>query len=434
MSSLGDLLLSCWTIEASRSIVLDARGHADPALRAAERARILARRTHAEGVSIRPEFAREHAQWMVEVAGMEDETGPIGWFFLQRLGAYVDLHIADVLPPGDRERLIQLGASDSEEVGEAVARQGVPLPPPPEWPAAPSAEVSGDVRARIALLADPHVGIEASDVLIPTVVEDINRDAVDLTIALGDLTQSGKGDQFAKAREILERLSSRWLVTLGNHDMWGFGGSEAQGLKRFTQVFQRKPYAIFETKGVNVIMIDSADPTASPFPPFDLVTGSFADEPKEALPGGRISEEVAQWMASIPSNGPTFIVLHHPPYPYLGFPPIVFGLDAASTELLADLVRRTQAWGVFCGHSHRCALYNFAGVPLVEVPCSKEWPFGYGVLEVSDEGWAYNLRPVSDQALVKKESAKANILFRRYAQGPDEARAFSLKRADLPWG
>ncbi|HLG92993.1 MAG TPA: hypothetical protein VKY15_08455, partial [Acidimicrobiales bacterium] len=150
------------------------------------------------------------------------------------------------------------------------------------------------------------------------------------------------------------------------------------------------------------------------------------NDPKESIPGGTFSEEVAGWAAEREAEDiPTFIVLHHPPYPYLGFPALLFGLDEPSTRVLEDLVVRVKAWGIICGHTHRCALSQLAGVPVLEVPCPKEWPFGFGVVEVSDEGWAYNLHPVGSEELVAQSSFSANAVFRRYSRGPDEARAFS---------
>jgi hypothetical protein len=197
------------------------------------------------------------------------------------------------------------------------------------------------------------------------------------------------------------------------------------GLTRFQAAFGRAPYGVYEVGGVRLILISSADPSPSPYPPFDLLTGSFTDDPNEAVPGGTIAEDVREWASSLGPAGPTFIVLHHPGYPYLGFPALVFGLDQSSTEFLADLAEQTEAWGIICGHTHRSALSDLAGVPLIEVPSPKEWPYAYGFLEVSDEGWGFNLYPAGDEALVAEASLSANVLIRRYARGPDEARAFS---------
>lgn len=428
MTTLADLLLSCWIIEAGRSLILESRGHADAAVRSAERARILAKRCSQEGAALRPEFVNDHSRWIGEVAGTEEETGALGWFFLQRLGTYVDAHTAEVLEAEDRQRMKELGAPDAEAVNAAVAEQGLPPAPPFEFPPTPEVHAPGEVRARIGVIGDPHIGMETSDKMIPAAIRDINSEGVDFTVVVGDLTQNGRAELFTRARTFFEQLEAPWSVTLGNHDMWGFDTDKAVGLERFTAAFERKPYDLIEANGVRVVMINSADPTASPFPPFDITIGGFTDEPNEAVPGGSISREVADWMDTIEPGPPTIVVLHHPPYPYMGFPPIIFGLDQASTETLEKFLRRIDAWGVICGHTHRSVQYELAGIPFLETISSKEWPFAYGIVEVSDGGWSFNLKPISDQNLVDEASAHSGILFRRYSRGDDEGRAFVAKR------
>jgi calcineurin-like phosphoesterase family protein len=431
MSTLDDLILSCWIVEAARSSVLTQRGHHDAGARSAERARILASRCAAEGVKIRPEFASEHARWMGGVSGSAEETGALGWFFLQRLGSYVDAHAGDLLDEDARKKFVELGTQDAEEVNAAVGSGGLPPSPPPEWPAAPRAQAPGKVHARIGILGDPHVGMRVSDEIVPMAVADMNGRDLSMVVVPGDLTQNGKAEHFERARTFFEKIEAPWIVTLGNHDMFGGGTEFAVGLPRFKAAFEREPFAMMEKDGVRVITIHTADPTPSPFPPFDLVTASFTDEPNESVPGGTIAPNVAEWMAAIEPGGPTFVFLHHEPYPYLGFPPLLFGLDEPSTKVLEEFVTRVGAEAVFCGHTHRCARREFAGVPLVEVPCPKEWPFAYATIEVSDEGWAYNLEPIRAGGageLVEKESEHFGLLFRRYSRGPEEARSFVRTR------
>ena len=427
MASLGDLLLSCWLIETGRSVVLEQLGHDESARRAAERARIIAKACADEGMKIRPDLARGHAEWMAEVAGSPEDTGALGWFFLQRLGNYVELHVAEVLDEAQKQRMIDLGAPDAEAVSRAIGEQGLPPAPPLEWPEAEPAKAPGQVLAKIGMIGDPHIGLAVSDQMIPAAIEDINREQVDFSFIVGDLTQNGEADLFIRAREIFDRLDSEYLLTLGNHDMWGFGGSEAVGLDRFKTAFQREPYGVKEVGGARMILLNSANPEGSPFPPYDLTAGGFSADPPESVPGGVISDEVADWMRGIAAGPPTLIALHHPPHPYLGFPPLIFGLDEKSTSQLAEFVERIGAWGVICGHTHRSVVYEFAGRPFLEVISSKEWPFGYGIVEISDEGWSYNLKPVSAKELVEEASARASVLLRRYSRGPDEARAFSYR-------
>jgi predicted phosphodiesterase len=425
-----ELALALWTSEAARSTVLGFRGHTDASVRVAGRARILATRCSELGVALRPGFAGEHARWMGQVAGSQQETGALGWFFLQRMGAYVDLHSEAVLPKGYWSRLVDLGARDAQDVGEAIMRDGLPAPPPPEWPQVPAATAPGGVHTRIGLIGDPHVGSSSGDKFLPPVIDELNKAGVDFSIAIGDLTQNGREEHFRQVKTELDRLTSPYEVTLGNHDMWGGGTPSAVGQERFEAIFARKPYGVHDRGRVRVILLNSADPQESPFPPFDLITGTFTSDPNEAVPGGSFAEETVAFAESLGPDGPTFIVLHHPPYPYLGFPALLFGLDEPSTAVLRALVKRTGAWGIFAGHTHRSALSRLDGVPVLEVPSPKEWPFGYGIVEVSDEGWAFNLHPAGDEALVAESSGSANVVIRRYSRGPDEARAFSAPAPD----
>lgn len=425
---LADHLLSCWLIEAGRSAVLERRGQQEPALRAAERARMLARRLQKEGGKIRPDFANQHAQWIADLAGTAEQTGPLAWFFIQRLGVYVDLHTSEFLDDADRDRLLELSAIDSGDVNSTIARDGLPTPPPFEFPSVERVTAPGRTLAKIGIIGDPHIGMEISDKVLPALVEELNRAQVDFSVAVGDLTQNGLADLFLRAKEMLEKLDAPSIVTVGNHDMWGYDTPEAKGLERFAAAFQRKPFDVYETNGVRVIALNSADPTASPFPPFDMIQGGFSDEPNESVPGGLIGKEAAGWLSEFGPGGPTLIVLHHPPYPYSGFPPVTFGLDEESTKILSDAVKRTQAWGVICGHTHRSALYEIAGVPMLEVPSPKEWPFGFGIVEVTDEGWSFNLQPLGDRSIYESRSTRTNAVIRNYSRGPAEARGFVWKR------
>jgi hypothetical protein len=429
----ADLALSCWVIEAARAEVLGSRGHAEKAPKAAERARILARACAAHGVALKPAYVGPHARWMANIAGSREETGAYGWFVLQRIGMYVEAHVRDVLPPADLERLLELGADDENEVAAAIASDGLPPVPPPEWPDAPAAEAPGTPLARIGLIGDTHIGSPRGNRLVPAVVEAMNTAAADMSVVLGDVTQNGASEFYERAAALLGDLSAPWAATLGNHDLWDVmwtEGTGAGGVNRFRTTLRREPSGVYEVNGVRLIVVNSADPTPSPFPPFDLVGGAFTSNRSETLPGGRFDEDTVAWLASIgAAEGPTFVFLHHPPYPYLGFPPLLFGLDEASTGTLADLVERAGVWGVFCGHTHRSYRVDLAGAPVVEIPASRDWPFGYGILDVTDEGWAVNLHPVSDEALIAELSADAGLVFRRYSRGVPEDRAFAVRRA-----
>lgn len=424
------MLLSAWITEAARAAVLSGRGHNDAAVRAQARARLLASACAREGVGIVPRFASAHAEWMAEVAGPPEETGALGWFLLQRLGMFVDAHVGLDLPAEEHARLKELGAPDLEEVNAAIAAHGMPATPPAEWPEAEPAVGDGQVRARIGVIGDPHIGLARSNTMIPAVLKALAGEGVDLAVAIGDMTQDGREDYFVQAGEIFGAAPFPIRMTLGNHDMWGVGtrseDGEPNGPRWFRQHLGMEPSSVTEIAGVTAIVLNSADPTPSPFPPFDLFSGSFTDGPKESVTRGSFDDETLAFMSEVEVDGPSVIFLHHPPYPYLGLPPLAFGLTAEATEALSEFAARVGAVAIFCGHTHRNARYMLDGTPFIEVPSSKEWPFGYGLIEVTDRSLTYNLRPIPEPDLVAHASADAGILFRRYARGPAEARSFTI--------
>lgn len=414
MHDLADLLLSCWVIESARAKVLENRGLQEQAVRSAARSRVVASACAAAGQPIIPAHVAGHARWMESVAGSEAETGLWSWMFLQRLGMYVDAHLKDHIDDGLHSRLVELSEADNKHASDSLSGLTLPPPPPPEWPETEPPELFGKPRASFGILGDPHCGTKAAEDFVPAALADMNE--LPFVIAVGDITQSGRAEQY----EIATRLfhGHKVLPTLGNHDMW------AGGPERFEETFGTKPYYVHEQGGIRVVVLDSANPAASPFPPFDLLTGTFSDDPPESIPGGEFSQEMIDWMSSIEAGPPTFLLMHHPPHPYLGFPPLVFGLDEKSTVVLEDFAASLGTLAIFCGHTHRSALSDLGGTPVIEVPAAKEWPFGYGVVRVTESAWSYQLKPISSRGAVEKWSASAGVLFRRYARGPDQSRSF----------
>jgi predicted phosphodiesterase len=426
MSLLSDLLLSCWIVEAARSSALERRGHQDASIRAAARARILASRCAAEGIKIVPGYATEHEKFMTDIAGSEEEVGALGMIFLQRVGAYIDAHTKDLLSEEDHRKLVELGAPELDEVNQALMEGRLLYPPPPEFPSAPVSRSEGEVIGRFGILGDPHVGPADSNEAVATAIDEMAGAGASFIVAIGDVTSDGQEEHFQTSREIFEKSPVPVIATLGNHDMWGKEGEKSLGLERFISAFGTKPNAIHEQDGLRVIVINSADPRISPFPPFDMLEGEFKEGPSQSVPGGTFSEETIEWMKSIEPGGPTFILLHHPTYPYLGMPPLVFGLDEAGTATLAELAERVEAKAIFCGHTHRCYATDLDGIPMVEVASSNDWPFGYTMIEVTDRGWSFNLYPITYDAKLDPMNHR-DYLFRRYATGPDEARAFAVE-------
>jgi len=423
MNQLTDLLLSCWIAEAARSSTMAARGQQDSAVQSAARARILASACNKQGIRIVPNYATRHGEFLRHLSGDDEETGALGMIVLQRLGAFVDVHGERLLEGPDHKKLVELGRTELDEVNMALMSGRLFPPPPAAWPEAEESRAPGKLLRRFGILGDPHVGTTETNESLVTALNHMADDGASFVVANGDLTKDGKQEQFQAARKIFDQSKVPVLVTLGNHDMWG-GEGEPSGMERFNAAFDGiKPYTEHVENGIRVIVLDSADPRRNPFPPFDLMTGEFKDVPPQAVPGGTFSEEVIDWMRGLEPAGPTFIVLHHPPYPFLGVPPLVFGLDQAGTAHLAELAVKVGAKAIFVGHSHRCNLNYLEDVPVFELASACDWPFGYNMVEVTDQGWSLNLRPIDYEPDLDPMSHR-DYLFRRYATGPKEARSF----------
>lgn len=399
------------------------RGQQESAVQTAARARLLASACHAEGTRIVPNYATRHSGFLGEISGTDQDMGALGMIFLQRLGAYIDAHTRLILSEQDHDKLVELGQTELDEVNLALMSGRLFPPPAPAWPTAEQVTAPGEVLATFGILGDPHVGLTETNQSLITALRQMADDGAEFVVANGDLTKDGKAEHFHLARKIFDEAPLEVLVTLGNHDLWGGEGELSLGMERFRAAFDAEPNSVREHNGVRVIVINSADPRRSPFSPFDMMMGEFKDAPPQTVPGGTFSAETIEWMRGLEPAGPTFVILHHPPYPFLGVPPLVFGLDQASTAHLAELLVKVDAEAVFVGHSHRCHLNYLEEVPVFELASASDWPFGYSMVQVTDRGWSLNLRPIDYDPQMDPMSHR-DYLFRRYATGPDEARSF----------
>ncbi|MGQ0680023.1 MAG: metallophosphoesterase family protein [Actinomycetota bacterium] len=421
MALLDDLLLSCWTVEAARSSAFERRGHQDSAVRAAARARILAARCAAEKIKLVPNYATRHADFLSGVAGSEEQTGILGLIFLERVGVYINAHTQKLLSAEDHAELLALAEPDLDAVNQALMEGKLTYPPPAEFPSAPVAEASGQTLARFGILGDPHVGL--ADAAVARALEQMAQEKADFVVAIGDVTQSGLQEEFSRARKLFDESPIPVVPTLGNHDLWVRNELETPGLEKFRSEFSVEPNAVHEQNGARMVVIDSTNPEVSPFPPYDTMGGEFLDDPPHTVPGGIFSEQTRTWLASLEKAGPTFLALHHPPFPYFGMPPLIFGLDEQNTEILSEVAQRLNVQAILAGHTHRCYKTELHGIPVIEVASAADWPFGFSMIEVTDREWSFNLRPIDYDPGLDPTNHR-DYLFRRFATGPQNSRAF----------
>jgi hypothetical protein len=426
-----DLLRSGWIIERARAEVYRrwaAAGGgrwADSSARAAARAAVVERSLEQASRAPDSDLVEGHAAWITNLVGERSDVEPLAPIFMTRIGDWVEAHISPFLEDGADE-LMRLGA---------IERDGVPFPT--ELPAAPPFEpletidvaAPGPALFRFGILGDLHFGSRGGRRMATAAIDDLNQSGAELVVQLGDLTDRGNRDEFEGAREALSKLTMPVTTMLGNHDVFSYKEDRLAGREYYPATFGREPDGVMlEHKGVRFAVLDSAEHGTSPFGPFSLVTGTFSEGQGGAIVRGSLTPAQHDILADVaaPGSGPAFIFLHHPPQPFTGFPPVIFGLRDQDSGRLHATCDSGNVWGVFAGHTHRNArTRTFGTVPAQEVAIPRDYPFGYALVDVAATGYAYRFLQISDKELLNKASTRASAIHRRYARGADYERGFT---------
>ncbi|MDQ3957345.1 MAG: metallophosphoesterase [Actinomycetota bacterium] len=423
-----DLLRSCWIVETSRSKVFESWTDTDDsygssAKIALARADIVAAALAGRGKRPDTDLVAGHVGWIESVVGSPGDD-PLAPLFMTRLGDWVDGHAGGVLDEGDR-----LKALLDEEKAALRWPERIPPAPPFEPLEIPEPPAVGEPKLRFGILGDLHIGSARAEPLARQAVADLNASGAELVVQLGDITDTGKKEEFEEAARILADLEMPVATMMGNHDVMALGSPELTGRGLYASLFGREPDGLLlEHGGWRFAVLDSATHLASPFTAFDLVTGSFLDVPGGGIVRGSLTVPQHEILADVAEPGapPAFVFLHHPPQPYLGFPPVLFGLREADSGRLHAVADSGNVWGVFAGHTHRNAVTRrFGRVQCVEVGIPRDFPFGYGLVDVLDGGYSYRFRQISDPGLLREAYRSAGALQRRYGAGRPEERAFS---------
>ena len=424
-----DLLRSAWVIERSREAVYEAwdaagGGTSASAERARKRAELVAATLRERDEPTDPEVVGPHSAWMRRLAGDIRGEVAFGDLFLARLGDWVDGHCSDFLGDGGTE----LRALGQQERDDLTFPSELPAPPPYEPVPPVDVEPPGEVRFRFGILADLHFGSSRGDRMARAAIEDLNHSGAELVIQLGDITDHGNKDEFEVALATLAKLEMPYATMMGNHDVYSVAEERLSGREYYPTSFGREPEGvILEHKGFRFAVLDSVMHAASPYPAYDLTTGQFIEGPGGAIVRGAFSVPQHELLAEIaaPGSPPAFVFLHHPPQPFTGFPPILFGLRDEDSGRLHATVDSGNVWGVFAGHTHRNArTRNYGTVPAQEVAIPRDYPFGYALVDVTERGYAYRFHQLSDEDLVRSAYASAGTIHRRYGLGSESERGF----------
>lgn len=425
-----DLLRSGWIIHEARRLVYDewaaAEGRfAGSARRAAECAAIFAKAL--EGRVRRPRttaLAEGHAAWIRRLAGGRPGEVPFGDMFVVRLADWAEGHAGTFLEEG-RGRLQEIGA---EERALVEVPESLPEPPRFEPLEVVPADPPGEVLFRFGILGDLHFGSPRGEETARAAIADLNDSGAELVIQLGDITDHGDPDEFDLAVKVLADLDMPCTTMLGNHDVYSYKEDRLTGRELYPASFGREPDGVLlEHRGFRFAVLDSAENAASPFAPFNLVTGQFTEGSGGATVRGALTTPQHEILAEVaaPGGPPTFVFLHHPVQPFTGFPPVVFGLRDADSGRLHAVCDSGNVWGVFAGHTHRNArTTDFGRVPAHEVAIPRDFPFGYALVDVTETGYAYRFLQLSDRDLLRAASATLSVIHTRYGLGTPDERSF----------
>lgn len=431
---IADLLRSAWVVERARSLVYEAWADSDPgsaakAEWATERADSIAGPLVRMGRSTDPDLVERHAAWMSGIVGAHPEEVALGPLFLARLGNWTESHVARFMDEAESAGFEELGERERSELTFPAS-----MPPVPDFEPLDEVAVDqpDDVVLRVGILGDTHFGSPHAEERVGAAIDDLNESGVDVVIQMGDITDKGEKEEFEAAAASLSRIEIPLVTMMGNHDVWSKSEGRLTGIEYYPAHFGRAPDGlIVEREGIKLVVLDSVEHGASPFGPFDMVSGTFTDGARGAIVRGALSHAQHDLLAEIagPGGGPALIFLHHPPQPFTSFPPIVFGLREEDSGRLHAVVDSGNVWGIFAGHTHRCAApWDLEGIPVREVGVPRDFPFGYGLLDISLSGYTYRFKQLSDRALLEGAYQEASEIHRRYGAGPESARGFTWEK------
>lgn len=196
-------------------------------------------------------------------------------------------------------------------------------------------------------------------------VTGVNRSGAELCIVNGDLTSWFAPEEFAVVKAYLDRLRMPYYVTRGNHDRRGDYPEDY-----FKKTFGlESSWSSVNHRGFHFVFLDDTRPA-----------DGWCAFPEEEW--AWLNQDLADHRGM-----PTFIFSHRPLS--LG------GVDIDKTiqaRFLKTLSENPQVTAVFHAHTHQARAERLfgGGVLCVVVPAVKNYPSGYGLVQVSEGGLMYN--------------------------------------------
>lgn len=235
------------------------------------------------------------------------------------------------------------------------------------------------------------------EVMNRAVVDEMLTLDPDVVVVKGDLTDTGKAEEYAAFLGCYGRLGARMHHVRGNHD----------AMRDPELARQDAPYAV-ALDGVTLAVLDTAVP---------------------GRVGGALGPHQRGWLDDLATAtpDPVLVLAHHPAY----HPDLDYGLLPDDFAGLVELVRRREnVVGYLAGHTHTNQVLRDprARVPLVEVACAKDFPGAWAEYRIHEGGYTQVMRRVSrPDARAWSERARHMIqdLYRDLVLGALDDRCFT---------
>jgi hypothetical protein len=236
------------------------------------------------------------------------------------------------------------------------------------------------------------------EVMNGAVVDEMLALDPDVVVVKGDLTDTGRAEEYEAFLRCYGRLGPRMHHVRGNHDAMRDRELARQGA----------PYAI-ALAGVTLAVLDTAVP------------GDV---------GGALDDDQRAWLDDLAaaSSDPVLVFAHHPvrnPDPRYGLRP------DDQHALLEVFARRENIVGYFAGHTHTNHVVRdprARDMPWVEVACAKDYPGAWAEYRIHEGGYAQMMRRVAAPAArAWSERARHMIqgIYRDLVLGAPEERCFT---------
>jgi hypothetical protein len=206
------------------------------------------------------------------------------------------------------------------------------------------------------------------EVMNGAVVDEMLTLGPDVVVVKGDLTDTGRPEEYEAFLACYGRVGARMHHVRGNHDAMRDPELAREGA----------PYAL-ALDGVTLAVLDTTAP---------------------GHVGGRLDAEQRGWLDDLAAatSDAVLVFAHHPPLN----PDPRYGLPTADHDaLLAVFARRENIVGYLAGHTHtNHVVREPAGrdVPCVEVACTKDYPGAWAEYRVHEGGYTQVMRRVTAPA------------------------------------